>query len=103
MPEALLSAKEAARRLAISVTTLYDWLGQADYGLLLIRGQRVTICYFQGGPGGQGRIRIEPSEVERIKELMRVVPQKSIPRRPQMHADQFPGITVPLGRPLNSV
>jgi hypothetical protein len=102
MPDDLLSAKEAAQRLAIAPATLYSWLGLSDCGLLVIRGQLVTIRYYQGGPSGQGRIRIEPCEVERIKELMRVVPQKAIPRRLQQRCDQFPGITVPLGRPLTS-
>jgi hypothetical protein len=96
---ALLSAKVAAQRLGITVTTLYDWLGQSDYGLLVIRGQRTTIQYFQGGPRGQGRIQIEVAEVERLLELMRVIPQKTAPRRPPVQRDQFPGIRVPLGRP----
>jgi hypothetical protein len=102
MSHDLLTAKEAASRLGITATTLYDWLGESDYGLLVIRGQRVTIRYFQSGPSGQGKIQIEACEVERIKELMRVVPQQVIPRRPQLRSDQFPGITVPLGRPMSS-
>src|SRR5262245_44218494 len=68
----LLSATEAARRLGITVTTLYDWLGKSDVGLLEIRGQRVTVRYFQGGPLGQGRIKIEIDEIERLKEIMHV-------------------------------
>ncbi len=102
MPDALLSAKEAAQRLGVAPATLYGWLGLSDCGLLVICGQRVTIRYYQGGPSGQGRIRIESSEVERLKELTRVVPQKSVSRRPHMHFEQFPGITVPLGRPISS-
>jgi hypothetical protein len=97
--EELLPTKEAARRLGITVTTLYDWLGQSDVGLLVIRGQRVTIRYFQSGANGQGKIQIESREVDRLRELMRVVPQRAIQRRPHLHSDRFPGITVPLGRP----
>lgn len=99
MAEELASAQEAARRLGISVTSFYDWLRQSDEGALVIRGQSATIDYLQGGPRGQGRIKLEGSEIERIKELMRVRPRRSrqlstpIPRR------AFPGITVPLGRP----
>jgi hypothetical protein len=100
-PSDLLTAAVAAHRLGIAVSSLYDWLGQSDHGLLFIRGQPVTIRYYQSGAAGQGRIRIEPSEVERIRELMRVLPQKAIPRRPQLHSDSFPGIVVPLGRPAN--
>lgn len=98
----LLSAGEAARRLGITTTCLYDWLGQSRRGLLVIRGRAVTVNYFQGGPRGQGRIRIEASEVQRLRELMRVVPQAYVPRRPPVRAVNFPGITVPLGRPAGS-
>ena len=99
MSDELFSAQEAARRLGVSVTTLYDWLGQSDRGLFLIRGQSVTIHYFQGGPRGQGRIRIEAAEIERLKELMRVRHRLAPPRRPAIRRDAFPGITVKLGRP----
>jgi hypothetical protein len=99
MSDELLSSREAARRLGITVTTFYDWLGQSDRGLLVIRGQRVSIHYLQGGPQGQGRIRIEAAEVERLKSLMRVHPEPLVPRRPRIRQDTFPGITVPLGRP----
>jgi hypothetical protein len=99
MSNELVTAKEAARRLGISVPSVYDWLGQSDHGLLVIRGQSVTINYFQGGPQGQGRIRIEAAEVERIKELMRVRPQQAPTRRLPIRHDTFPGITVKLGRP----
>src|SRR5947209_13376600 len=51
----LLTAADAARRLGISVTTLYDWLGQSDCGILVLRGKSVTIGYFQAGARGQGR------------------------------------------------
>jgi hypothetical protein len=99
MGDELLTPREAARRLGVTVTSLYDWLGQSDRGLLVIRGQRVTIDYLQGGPQGQGRIRIEASEIARLKELMRVRPQRIVPRAAPIPQQTFPGITVPLGRP----
>jgi len=99
MSEELLSAKEAARRLGMAVTSLYDWLGQSDRGFLVIRGERVTIDYLQGGPQGQGRIKLAASEVERLQDLMRVRPQRPAPRRRPLRQHLFPGITVPLGRP----
>jgi uncharacterized membrane protein len=99
MDDDLLSAKKAARRLGISVLTLYDWLGQADHGLLVIRGQRVLIDYLQGGAKGQGRIQIPVQEIERIKDLMRVRSRAAAVRRAPVRRDSFPGITVPLGRP----
>jgi hypothetical protein len=99
MSEEFLTAQEAARRLGVAVTSLYDWLGQSDRGLLVIRGQPVTIDYLQGGAQGQGRIRIEAHEVERLRSLMRVRPQLTPPRRPPTRPATFPGITVPLGRP----
>lgn len=94
-----LPAREAARRLGITPTTLYDWLGQSDRGLLMVRGQLVTIDYLQGGPRGQGRIRIAADEVDRLQELTRVQPQVMRPRRPPMRCVSFPGIKVLLGRP----
>jgi len=99
MSEELLSAMEAARRLGIAVTSLYDWLGQSDRGLLVLRGQPVAINYLQGGPQGQGRIHLEAAEVERLKDLMRVRPHVARPRHPPVCREPFPGITVPLGRP----
>jgi hypothetical protein len=99
MADPLLPAREAARRLGVNVTTLYGWLGLSDRGLLVIRGRRVTIDYLQGGPRGQGRILIEQAELERLKGVMRVVPESHCVRRPPLGADRFPGITVPLGRP----
>jgi hypothetical protein len=99
MSNELMSASEAARRLGIRPATLYDWLGKSRYGLLEIRGQLVVIAYFQGGPKGQGRIQIPSSEVERLRELMRVPQMLSVPRRPPVPMSSFPGITVPLGRP----
>jgi hypothetical protein len=99
MPEDLLTTQEAARRLGISRASLYGWLSQSDAGSLLIRGQPVTVDYLQSGGKGQGRIRIEAQEVERLKDLMRVHPRPSEARRPPVQASRFPGITVKLGRP----
>lgn len=99
MSDELLSAEESARRLGISKTSLYAWLGLSDIGELVIRGQPVTIQYFQGGPKGQGRIRIEAQEIERLRDAMRVRPQNRHQRRPPVRLSQYPGITVPLGRP----
>ena len=99
MPEELLSAREAARRLGVAVTTLYDWLGRSDRGRLVLRGRAVSVHYFQGGARGQGRICIEASEVLRLLEFMRVRPRPETPRRPPARCQSFPGITVPLGRP----
>jgi hypothetical protein len=79
------------------VTTLYDWLGQSDWGLFTLRGEKVTIDYFQGGPRGRGRIRIPAAEVDRLLGLMRV-PPKRMPTAPKPSPQSFPGITVPLGR-----
>ena len=68
----LLSAQESARRLGISVSSFYDWLNQSDRGEFAIRGEPVTIDYFQTGRKGQGRILLESDEVQRLKDLFRV-------------------------------
>ncbi len=98
-PDELLSARESARCLGISTATLYDWLAQSNCNTFRIRGRPVTIEYFQGGAEGRGRIKVQRSEIERLKELMRVTP-KAVPVRrmptPQRH---YPGIVVPLGKP----
>lgn len=99
MSETLLSAKEAARRLGISVACFYDWLSQSDRGEFVLRGQRVTVDYFQGGARGQGRIKLDADEVERLKELMRVQPRPLPQRRPPSKQHHYPGITVELGDP----
>jgi hypothetical protein len=99
MSPELLTARQAAGRLGLAVATLYDWLSRSDHGLLVLRGQPVTIHYLQGGPRGQGRIGIEVSEIERIKDLLRVRPRPTATRQPPVRQDRFPGITVPLGRP----
>lgn len=99
MADNLLDAREAAQRIGISRTTLYDWLAQSDVGEFVIRGQNVSINYLQGGRNGQGRIQIEAGEIERLKDLMRVRPRRVVTRRPPIRRDSFPGITVPLGHP----
>ena len=76
----LLSSQEAAQRLGISVTSLYDWLARSDRGQFVLRGQRLTIQYLQGGARGQGRIKLEESEIERLKDAMRVHPHPSVAR-----------------------
>jgi len=78
---------------------MYQWLADSDTGTLVIRGQPVTIDYLQGGPKGQGRIKIEAREVERLKELMRVRPRPPWQRRPATKRRHYPGITVELGNP----
>ncbi len=99
MPAELLTAAEAARHSGITVTTLYDWLGRSRIGELEIRGQRVTISYLQAGAKGQGRIRIETAEIERLRELMRIKALPVVRRAPPTKQIFWPGITVPLGRP----
>ena len=97
MDSDLLSTSDAGRRLGISTATVYQWLADSDAGTLVIRGQPVTIDYFQGGPRGQGRIKIESHEVERLKEAMRVAPRRVRKRRPPTRRHHYPGITVELG------
>ena len=99
MADEYVQPSEAARRLGISVTTLYDWLSQSDYGLLKIRGDTVTIEYLQSGPAGHGRIRIAAAEIDRLIECMRVRATSTVVRRPPMKPNDYPGITVKLGRP----
>ena len=99
MGDELLSVREGARRLGVTPTTLYDWLGRSDRGLLVIRGKPHTVGYFQGGPAGQGRIQIEAREIERLQDAMRVIPCASAPSRVNRLTKAFPGITVRLGRP----
>ncbi len=99
MASGWLTAQQAAEELGISVLTLYDWLAQSDRGEFVLRGTAVEIKYFQGGRRGQGRIRIEISEIKRLKEEMRVKPQLRAQRRQPTRSQHFPGITVPLGRP----
>lgn len=99
MSSDLLSAQQSAQRFGISVASLYDWLARSDSGEFVVRGQPYTIEYFQGGARGQGRIQIEVSEIERLREAMRVRPQAQWQRRPPCQIRHYPGIHVPLGRP----
>lgn len=97
----LLSSQEAAEQLGITVVSLYEWLARSDSGTFMLRGVPFTINYLQGGARGQGRIRIESVEIDRIKEAMRVRPQVKPARRPAVKRQHYPGIHVPLGRPDN--
>jgi hypothetical protein len=99
LSDELLTPAEAAPRLGITRTTLYDWFGRSRRSLLEIHGRRVTIEFFQTGAKAQGRIRIDAHEVERIKDLMRVIPTAAPVRRPPVQRNNFLHITVPLGRP----
>ncbi|MCA9267166.1 MAG: helix-turn-helix domain-containing protein [Planctomycetales bacterium] len=99
MDRTLLTAQEAADRLGIARASLYDWLAASNAGTFRVRGQLFTIDYYQGGPRGQGSIRIRADEVDRIFEAMRVRPTPQPQRRPPQATLHFPGITVPLGRP----
>ena len=94
-----LSSKEAAAALGISVLTLYGWLSQSDAGEFEIRGQPVTIAYYQGGQRGQGRIRIDAQEVERLLSLMRVKPKETRARKRPQNKSALQHITTKLGRP----
>lgn len=99
MSSELLNSEQAAARLGIAVSTFYDWLCQSNAGTFEIRGQSITIDYYQGGRRGQGRIQIERSEIERLKEAMRVFPQVARRRRPSSQRNEYPCISVPLGFP----
>jgi len=55
--------------------------------------------YLQTGAKGQGRIRIEVGEVERLMAAMRVRPRPIRQRRPPTKRHHYPGITVVLGDP----
>ena len=99
MSDDLLSTNEAAQRLGISRATMYQWLAESDAGALVIRGQPITIDYLQGGAKGQGRIKMESEEVERLKDLMRVKPRIRTSRHLPTCVQSYPGITVELGRP----
>ena len=99
MTDALLNTDEAARRLGITRATLYQWLADSNAGTLVIRGQPVTIDYFQGGTQGQGRIRLATAEVDRLIQLTRVHPRPEHRRRAPARFEMYPGIIVPLGCP----
>lgn len=100
MPLDFLTPAEAAQQLGITRTTLYDWLGRSRRGLFELHGQFVTIEFRQTGGKGQGHIQIDAAEVERLRELMRVRPRIASPSRRAPRPQSFPGITVPLGRPV---
>ena len=93
------NTEEAADRLGIRVSTLYDWLSQSDTGTFMLHGQQVTIEYFQGGRQGQGRIRIEQREITRLLELMKVRPNPRPIRRTPRPKHLQRHITARLGRP----
>jgi len=95
----LVSTKEAADALGISVFTLYDWLSQSDAGEFVVRGQATTIEYYQGGRNGQGRIRIAHSEIERLLSLMKVISQPKTPRKKRQRREHLQHISTKLGRP----
>ncbi len=95
----LLTSAHAADHLGISVLTLYDWLTQSDSGEFQIRGQQVTIDYFQGGRRGQGRIKLSDHEVQRLLNLMRVQPKPPRTRRSVPSKRSLQHITTTLGRP----
>lgn len=96
----LLTSQQAAESLGISVLTLYDWLGQSDAGEFEIRGEPVTIEYYQGGRKGQGRIRIEDSEIRRLLSFMKSTPKPQRRRQaPNKKSTPFRHITTKLGRP----
>jgi hypothetical protein len=99
MEDELLTTRQAAQRLGISTASLYGWLAQSNAGTFVLQGQPTTIDYLQGGARGQGRIKIEAGEIERLRDLMRVRPRPLPLRRPAIHEAQYPGITVKLGRP----
>lgn len=99
MSQEMLTADQAAQRLGIAVSTLYGWLACSDAGRFSLNGQPITIHYLQTGPKGQGRIRIEAAEVERLQAAMQVQPHPSRQRRPPAAPRHYPGISVPLGRP----
>ncbi|MCO6457681.1 MAG: helix-turn-helix domain-containing protein [bacterium] len=99
MSRELLSSQDAARRLGISTATLYDWLAQSDAGTFMIRGQPTTINYYQGGRKGQGRIKIDSQELERLLELMFVSPKSQPIRRAPRKQTSMQHITTKLGRP----
>ena len=93
----LIPLADAAAQFGIRPDTLYRWLRQSDRGKFMLRGQVVTIFYFQGGRLGQGRIMFEQHEIDRLKELMRAHPKAVLPA-PTKHLP-FKHITVIPGRP----
>ncbi|MCD0462482.1 DNA-binding protein [Roseiconus lacunae] len=99
MSDELLDSETASKRLGVSTLTLYGWLSASDAGEFQIRGQAVTIDYFQSGRRGQGRIRISKNEVNRLLELMRVRPKSHRRRNRPTRKQARQHITSSLGRP----
>ncbi|MFC1597784.1 helix-turn-helix transcriptional regulator [Planctomycetota bacterium] len=97
MEDDLLSTSEAARRLGLSRSTLYEWVARSNAGTLRLRGQPVAIDHFRTGAKGQGPIQFEAKEIQRLRELMRVRPHALHQRRPPKQRRHFPGIYVELG------
>jgi hypothetical protein len=99
MANKLLNSKDAAAALGLSVLTLYDWLSQSDAGEFEIRGQPVSVAYYQGGRRGQGRIKIDTQEIERLLSLMRVAPRPARARKRPTKKTTLQHITTQLGHP----
>jgi hypothetical protein len=101
MVDQLITSKSAAESLGINVLTLYDWLSQSDAGTFKLRGESVTIEYYQGGARGQGRIRMSLAEVQRLLSLMRVTSgSRPVPTRRQVKMKRtLQHITTRPGRP----
>lgn len=99
MTPELLTTRESARRPGISVSTLYLWLAQSNAGEFAIRGRPITIEHYQTGARGQGRIRIDVREIDRLKDAMLVRRSSPLERRLPIQPAHYPGITVKLGRP----
>jgi len=99
MSQELLSSNQAASALGISVPTLYGWLSQSDVGEFQLRGQPVTIAYFQGGGKGQGRIKIPAKEIGRLLAMMAVKPRQLPTRQLPRSIPSMKHITSNLGRP----
>ena len=94
-----LSAAQAAGRLGIERSSLYDWLAQSNRGDFVIRGKSTTIAYSQSGAKGQGRILIDAAEVERLLQLMMVAPRVKAPRQTRQRPADLRHITTQLGKP----
>ncbi len=99
MPPKLLTTEDAAQMLGIATGTLYAWLSQSDSGAFTIRGQSLTIAYFQGGRRGQGRIRIAENEILRILATMQVTPKGAREPKGTNKTLELTHITTKLGRP----
>lgn len=99
MSRSRLSSRDAAELLGISRSTLYGWLAQSDAGEFEVRGQQVTIDYYQRGRRGQGRIQLKLQEVERLLSLMRVAPKPARVHKRQKKQPQLQHITTKLGLP----